>query len=96
MSQGDQILLIMDANEYVTRGIFGKDLENIGLFKASNVHWGRKEPNTHKDGSIPIDCVWATSNLEIKGFKILPFSESMSDHRTMIFYVTSRSLFGKF
>ena len=45
---------------------------------------------------IPIDDVWATSNIEIKGFKILPFSESVGDHSTMIFDVTSRSLLGKF
>ena len=96
MSQGDRILLMMDANEHVKRGIFGNALENIGLFEAYHVHWGRKEPNTHIDGSIPIDGAWATSNLEIKGFKTLPFSESVGDHRTMIFDVTSRSLLGKF
>ena len=45
---------------------------------------------------IPIDDVWATSNLEINFFKILPFSESVGDHRNMIFDVTSRSLLGKF
>ena len=76
------------------RGVFDKALEDIGLFEASHVHWGRKEPNTHIDESISIDNVWATSNLEIKGFKILPFSESVGDHRMMIFDVTSRSILG--
>ena len=96
MSQGDRILLMMDTNEHVTRGVFGKALEDIGLFKASHVHWGRKKPNTHIYGSIRIDGVWANSNIEIKGFKIIPFSESVGDHRTMIFDVTTRSLLVKF
>ena len=42
MSQGYRILLMMGANEHVTRGVFGKDLEDIGLFEASHVHWGCK------------------------------------------------------
>ena len=55
---------------------------------------GNGEANTHADGSIPIDDVWASKSLEIGGFKILPFDESVGNHATMIFDVSTHSLIG--
>ena len=80
----------------MTRGPFTISLDNLGLPKVSHKQWVFSEPNTFIDGSIPIDGVCVSKDLELRGLKILPFSESVGDHRTMIFDVTSRSLLGKF
>ena len=87
---------MMDANEHVLTGSFTSKLQEIGLLEISHRCWGDVEPNTFTRGSKPIDGVWASAELEIGGFKILPFSESVGDHRTMIFDVSTRSLIGEF
>jgi len=69
----------------------GLDLEEI-----SHKVWGGREVNTHMNGLVLIDDVWASRSLEIGGFLILPFSQSIGDHRSMLFDVSSRSLLGVF
>jgi len=41
----------------------GLELEEI-----SHKAWRNTEPNTHDDGSIPVDGVWASKSLEIRGY----------------------------
>ena len=95
--EGDRILLMMDANEHVLDGPFTRQLrEELDLEEISHKAWRGSPPNTHISGSKPIDGVWASRSLEIGGFKILSFSESVGDHRTMIFDVSTRSLIGIF
>jgi len=98
--QGDQLILMMDANDHVIRGHLARWLTDhetgLDLVEISHKAWGDTEPNTHVDGSQPIDGVWASRSLEIGGFKILSFGESVGDHRTMIFDVSTRSLIGVF
>ena len=89
---------MMDANEHVIIGEFYKQLtmEETGLELEDISHkaWEKTETNTHADGSIPIDGVWASKSLEIGGFKILQFDESVGNHSTMIFDISIRSLIG--
>ena len=87
---------MMDANEHVLTGSFTRKLQELGLLEISHRCWGEEEPHTFIEGSKPIDGVWASAELEIGGFKILSFSESVGDHRTMIFDVSTRSLIGEF
>ena len=99
-SQGDRIILLMDANEHVLTGNLTSRLTNympgLDLEEISSRAWDSDEPNTFIDGRKPIDGVWASRSLEIGGFKLLSFGESIGDHRTMIFDVSTRSLIGKF
>jgi len=83
----------MDVNEHILRDKIGKlltcDEYDLDLMEISNGCWQGEEPNTYIDGSHPIDVVWASSSLEIGGFKMLSFGESIGDHRTMIFDVST-------
>ena len=98
MAQGDRIILMMDANEHVLNGTLCRRLREedlvLDLEEISQKVWGGQEINTHIDGSKPIDGVWVSCSLEIGGCLILPFSQSVGDHRSMLFEVTSRSLLG--
>ena len=100
VAQGDRIIMMMDANEHVLNGPLCRRLrdEELGLDleEVSHKVWGGREINTHIDGSEPIDGVWVSRKLEVGGFLILPFSQSVGDHRSFAFEVTTRSLIGVF
>ena len=94
------IILTMDANVHILRDKIGKlltsDEYELDLVDISHGCWQGEEPNTYRDGSHPIYGVWASISLGIGGFKMLSFCESVGDHRTMIFDISTRSLIGKF
>ena len=98
--QGDQLLIMANCNEHIVTGSLGKALTggkwDLDVSEVSHRAWGNRPPNTHTRGKIPIDGVWASNSLEIAGFKILFFYNSVGDHQRMVFDVTSRSLLGKF
>ena len=81
VSQGDRIILTMDANDHVLRGRLGRNLvdpaNGLGLEEKSHEVWGDEELNTWIDSSEPIDGVWVSTSLEVTGLKILPFYEGM-------------------
>ena len=64
------MIIMIDANEHVLTGPFTSKLQKLGLQEISNRCWGEDEPHTFIGGSKPIDGVWASTELEIGGFKI--------------------------
>ena len=99
--QGVWLIFLMDASGYVLHGNFCKRLAPAGFRLAieeiSHKAWDKNcEQNTFADRSKPIDGVWASRSLETGGFKTLSVGESIGSHSTMIFYVSLRSLVGKF
>ena len=98
--QGDQILLMADANEHILTGSLGSALTgstwDLGLEEVSHRAWGDKPPNTNIRGKDPIDGVWASSTLEVVGFKILSFYSSVGDHRGMVLDISARTLLEKY
>ena len=65
------------------------------MVEISHRAWGLNKPNNNTDGSIPINGVWVSLSLKIGGFNILSFNESVGNHSTMIFDVSTRSLIGE-
>ena len=82
--QGDQIILMADANEHILTRSLGTALISsrwdLGLEEVSHRSWGDKPLNTNIRGKDLIDGVWASSTLEVVGFKILSFYSSVGDH----------------
>jgi hypothetical protein len=70
-------------------------LHDEGLVEISSTRWAGVEPPTHSRGSTPIDGIYASQELEIDSVMVLPFHESIGDHRTMIVDITTRSGVGK-
>ncbi len=89
--QGDQLVLMMDANEHVLNGPLCKDLvnDNIDLVEATHASTILPTPPTSMDGSKPIDRVWHTSNIELTNINVLPFGESVGDHHSFVFDISS-------
>ena len=98
--QGDQILLMADANKHILTGSLGSALTSskwdLGLEEVSHRAWGDKPPNTNIRGKDPINGVRPSSTLEVVGIKILSFYSSVGDHRGMVFDISARSLLGKY
>ena len=98
-SNGNRIILFMDANEHILRGPITRRLRasDIDLCDVSHTFWPTdKEPNTYIDGSLPIDGVFVSPDLDVTNFLSLSFHESVGDHRSMIIEITTASFIGKF
>ena len=59
--------------------------------EATNTRWGEEEPRTHIRGSLPIDGVYHTKDLEVTSTVQLSFHESVGDHRNVIADISTRS-----
>ena len=70
-AQGERLILMMDANEHVLIGKYCRKLvdESIGLREITKDIVGSLCPNTHGMGSIPIDGVWATTDITVTNVK---------------------------
>ncbi len=98
-SSGDRIILCADLNEHVLRGPIARRLchEDIGLSEVGNRYGPpNSKPNTHIDGSQPIDGFFSTPDIDVTNFLSLSFHEGVGDHRTMIIEVTTASTIGRF
>ena len=88
---------MIDANKHILDGPFTCWLlELLDLEEIPHKAWRGSPPKTHISGSKLIDGVWASRSLEIGSFNILSFSKSVSNHGTVIFDVSTRSLIGIF
>ena len=93
---GERIILFIDANEHVLKGKLPQRLfEELEMVEATNTRWEEDEPKTHIRGSIPIDGVYHTKDLEILSTVQLSFDESVGDHRSVIIDITTRSAIGE-
>ena len=95
-SQGERIILLMDANDNVHDGKLTRRLAEEGLDLTEAVHAQTEErgPNTHNRGSEPIDGIWYTPELELVSASYLPFDGSLGDHRPVVADFTQRSVLG--
>ena len=96
-SLGDQVLLMMDANENVLDGAMVKKmaLSNIGMRAAVHSQTMSHVPKTHIRGSQSIDDILFSPGLVVAGASYLPFCEDLGDHRNPMADVTVDSLLGR-
>ena len=94
---GDRLILFIDANESIVRGPICRTLGSIGMFEVTHKYWeSGVEPNTHISGSMAIDGIFVTHDIETTNFLSLSFDESVGDHRTMILEVSTASTIGHY
>jgi hypothetical protein len=63
LDQGDQIALLIDANDDIRDGSFARCLHQLGLTEAASTRAGEDTPATQKRGSRPIDGIFLSSTL---------------------------------
>lgn len=66
---------MMDTNEHVVKGRWASMLPEAGIHLQESLGMVTKwlAPNTHINGSIPIDAVYHTPDLEVVNIKLLNF-----------------------
>lgn len=89
-NEGDQIILMMDANEHVDFAHIKDVFEAIGLREA--IIEKHKEDSgyapTYQRGQDPIDGIFISDTLHISAGGYLPFGDAPSDHRAQWIQVT--------
>ena len=96
---GDRIILFIDSNEHVLNGPIAHHLSHpsIDLREITHTFWPPgSEPNTHFRGSLPIDGIYTSPEIDATNFLSLSFHEGVGDHRTMIVDFTTASMIGHY
>ena len=91
----ERLVIFIDFNEHILTGRLPRMLQKEGLVEIFSSRWTGVEPATHSRGSIPIDGIYVSQELEIDSVMALPFHKSIGDHRTMIVDITTRSAVGE-
>jgi hypothetical protein len=96
-SQGDRLVVCLDANEDIYKKSIGKaltDLNGLAMKEVVGVYTGKKVGATYFRGSKPIDGVWATSDVTVTSACIMPVRYGIGDHRMFIVDLLTSSLIG--
>ncbi len=90
------IILLGDFNENVYSGCISQCLSQPDLLMSEQCLQctGIHIPPTFRDGTIPIDVVFATAGIESINAYILPHKGEVGDHRCFILDFTSSSIIG--
>ena len=92
-------IFCIDLNKHSLTGKISPRLwsDNIKLHESTHNFWpeGHK-PNTHINGSRPIDGIFTIPDIDVTNSLLLSFHESVGDHRTMILEFTTASSIGRF
>ena len=84
MVGNNRIILAADINEHEDEGILAKEFKKIGLTNAHTKMFKEVGPASHITGSVPIDGIWTSSNLNASAISILPHRFSAEDHRAIL------------
>ena len=94
--EGNNIVLLMDANENVGNNNMTQTFEKIGLKEAilSRHRVSQGTQVTYQRGRDPIDGIFVSANLAIEAAGYLSFGEGASDHRGIWIQVKQENVFG--
>ena len=95
VNKGDGILMIGDVNDCAISGSLTERLkEEVELEEFTQPFWTGKPPASHINGDKFIVLGMKSKNIEITQWLLLPWMESVGDHRTWIVEITLRSMPG--
>ncbi len=96
-ASGDRIILFMEHNEHVKYGPIGKELgdkDELDLWDAVVQHTGQSPGATFFHGSMSINGMWVSSNLDISNACVMPFGYGVGNHCAFILDVPLDLLIG--
>lgn len=95
VDKGDGLLMIGDVNECAISGTLNRRLkEEVEMEELTQPFWSGKPPASHINGDKLIVLGMKTKNVEITQWPMLPWIESVGDHRTWVVEITLRSMLG--
>ena len=96
-SQGERLIVCMDANENICRKAIGKALtcsSGLNMSEVVGDFTGEKLGATFFRGKTPIDGVWATKDVDVVGACVMPAGFGVGDHRLFVVDFRLESLVG--
>jgi hypothetical protein len=94
LDNGEQIILMIDLNDDVTRGLAHDKLKAIGLQESITTRHGNSQPSTCNRGNKAIDGMYVSSTIMIQKGGYCPFNTFPSDHRALWIDVTINNICG--
>ena len=94
---GDRIVVCLDANEDIYRKAIGKALtaeEGLDMKEVVGAYTGKRIGPTFFRGQLPIDGVWATSDIRVSNACLMPAGYGIGDHRLFVIDMHTSSLIG--
>ncbi len=96
-TQGDRLIVCLDANEDIYKKSIGKVLTSVDGLAMKEVvgeFTGTPIGPTYFRGSKPIDAIWATGDIQVAGACIMPAGYGIGDHRLFVVDFVASSLTG--
>ena len=82
-SQGDRLIICLDANNHIYNGAIGTALTDINGLAMKEVvlnATGKELGTTYFKGITPIDGIWETSDIGIANACVVPAGYGIGDH----------------
>jgi hypothetical protein len=79
----EQLILCLNANKNIYMGELGQqlmDLHGLGMKEFVGEFTARKLGATYFQGSVPIDAIWATSEVTVANACVMPVGYGVGDH----------------
>ena len=92
--QGEKVVLMIDSNDDINTGAFDRKLRQCGLISALRTRHGTNVPPTQHSGSVAIDDIYITPNLQVGKAGYLPFGDGPGDHRGLFVDIHIQSIVG--
>ncbi len=92
---GDRIIVCLNANEDIYKKEIRKVLSEEGALAMKEVvgsYTGKKIGLTFFRGQLPIDRIWATSDITIANACIMPAGYGIGDHRLFVIDIHTSTL----
>jgi hypothetical protein len=94
---GDCIIVCLDANEDIYKKAIGKALTEEGVLVMKEIvrsYTGKKIGPTFLRGQLPINGIWATSDITIANACIMPTGYGIGDHQLFVIDIHTSTLIG--
>lgn len=97
-SDGDRLIVCMDANEHIYKKSIGRtltDVAGLNMREVVGTFTGKPLGATFFRGSKPIDAIWATQDVQVVGACVMPAGFGIGDHRLFVVDFKAESLVGE-
>ena len=92
---GDKVLLLIDANEDLSKGPLSSKLKSLQMYDAIAKRSGIPGPATFATGLNQIDGAFFSRNFECTGARFLPLWTGIGDHRAIIIDIPQQLIYGE-
>jgi len=96
-TDGERLILCLDANENIYRGVLGRrltELDGLGMKEVVGKFTARQLVAMYFHGSEPIDRVWTTGDITVANACVMPVGFGVGDHRLFVVDFATTTLVG--